>query len=53
MNNRQKVIAQIVKNDLLLPWNLNVVKFRELRITNRKYIRDLDYGELITFKNLG
>ncbi|WP_156946207.1 hypothetical protein [Clostridium akagii] len=48
MNNRQKAINQISKDDM----RYSIFGFRKTRILSRKNVRDLDFEELIIYKNL-
>lgn len=53
LNNRQKVLNKIVKQDLKVSWAAKPLGFRRTRVADKKATKDLDFGELVTYKNLG
>lgn len=53
MNKYQKVINKITKLDIKLYWQHRKTTFRKLRIKVKKDVRNLDFDELVIYKNLG
>lgn len=53
LNKYQKVINQITKTDMQASWNHRKTTFRKLRVKVKNAVRDLDFEELVIYKNLG